>query len=66
MLVVGSFAATCLFAGVVGEARGDDPATSVTVTLSHLRGDGCGVNLGVDKQHATSTVGTSRGRVKRM
>lgn len=50
----------------LGVVRIDDPVASVTVTMAQLRGDGCGVNIGFDKSHATPTLGTSWGRVKRL
>ncbi len=48
----------------LGVVRIDDPVSSVTVTMSQLRGDGVGLNIGIDKGHPTPTTNTTWGRVK--
>ena len=48
----------------LGVVRIDDAVSSVTVTMSQLRGDGVGLNIGIDKQHPTPTLGTTWGRLK--
>ena len=50
----------------LGVVRIDDTVSSVTATMSQLRGDGVGLNIGFDVQHATPTSGTSWGRLKSM
>lgn len=48
----------------LGVVRIDDPVSSVTATMSQIRGDGVGLNIGFDVHHATPTSGTSWGRLK--
>lgn len=48
----------------LGVVRIDDVVSSVTATMSQLRGDGVGLNIGFDVQHPTPARGTSWGRLK--
>jgi hypothetical protein len=50
----------------LGVVRIDDNVSSVTATMSQLRGDGVGLNIGFDVQHPTPTSGNSWGRLKTM
>ena len=48
----------------LGVVRIDDVVNSVTATMSQLRGDGVGLNIGFDVHHPTPARGSSWGKLK--